>query len=324
METTKNNNNNNQAKKQNYSVPPRRNNLLILTVVIALIAVAGFVVGGIVIHEKNQEFAELTQKKQVLEDSTMNMSTVLTARDSLVNELMVAFDEIEQNLQQIKQKRELISSNSDNPEFTKNKKEAIIKDIQMMNTLISDSKKKIAQLNRKLKNSGLQIAELQKKVDALNDIVDDQEQNITALKDTLSQKDYQLADLNDKMSNLEVNMNMQHDTIMSQRNNMHTAYYTAGSFKELKEKGVLAKEGGFLGLGKSTTISSNVDNQDFKEIDITRTDTIPVHSKKVELITEHPRGSYKLVENNGEVAYLAIENPTEFWRLSKYMVIETK
>ena len=217
METTKNNNNDNQAKKQNYSVPPRRNNLLILTVVIALIAIAGFVVGGIVIHDKNQEFAELTQKKVALEDSTLNLSTVLTARDSLVNELMVAFDEIDQNLQQIKQKREMISANSDNPEFTQNKKEAIIKDIQMMNTLISDSKKKIAALNSKLKNSGIQIAELQKKVDALNDFVDNQEQNITALKDTLSNKNYQLAELNDKMSQMEMNMNMQHDTISSQR-----------------------------------------------------------------------------------------------------------
>ena len=105
---------------------------------------------------------------------------------------------------------------------------------------------------------------------------------------------------------------------------MHKAYYASGSYKELKEKGVLAKEGGFLGLGQNTTLSSNVDNEDFTQIDITKTDTIPVHSKKVELITEHPKGSYKLVENNGEISYLAIENPSEFWRLSKYMVIETK
>ena len=323
METTSNNNNN-QAKRQNYSVPPRRNNLLIITVVIALIAVAGFVIGGIVIHNKNQQYAELTQKKQALEDSTVNLTTNLSSRDSLVNEMMVAFDEIEQNLQQIKQKREMISSNSANPEFTKDKKEAIIKDIQMMNTLISDSKKKIAALNRKLKNSGIQLAELQKKVDAMNEIVDNQEQNIAMLKDSLSTRDYKLAELNEKMSQMEMNMNMQEAKIDSQRVNLHTAYYTSGSYKELKEKGVLTKEGGFLGLGQNTTLSSDVSPSDFTQIDMTKTDTIPVHSRKVELITEHPQGSYKLVENNGEISYLAIQNPSEFWKLSKYMVIETK
>ena len=323
METTKNSNNE-QVKKQNYSVPPRRNNLLILTVVIALVAVAGFVIGGIVIHEKNQQFAELTQKNTTLQDSTLNLSTHLSARDSLVNQMMVAFDEIEQNLQQIKQKRQMISANSENPEFTKDKKEAIIKDIQMMNTLITDSRNKIDILNKKLKNSGIQLAEMQKKLDALDQIVDNQEQNIVMLKDSLSTKNYQLADLNQKMSQMEVDMNMQKTEIASKTNDLHTAYYTSGSYKQLKEKGVLTKEGGFLGLGQNTTLSSNVNQDDFTQIDITQTDSIPVHSRKVELITDHPKGSYKLVENNGEISYLAIQNPTEFWKLSKYMVIETK
>ncbi len=326
METTRNNdnNNNNTTRRTNYSVPPRRNNLLIITVVIALVAVAGFIIGGIVIHNKNQQYAELTQKKQALQDSAMYLSTNLSARDSLVNELMVAFDEIEQNLQQIKQKREMISANSDNPEFTKDKKEAIIKDIQMMNTLISDSRKKIAQLNNKLKNSGIQLAEMQKKVDAMNGIVDKQEQNIASLKDSLSTRDYKLAELNDKMGQLEMNLDMQVAKVDSQRNDMHKAYYTKGTYKELKEKGVLAKEGGFLGLGQSTTLASDVSANDFTQIDITKTDTIPVHSKKVELITEHPKGSYKLIENDGEIMCLAIQDPSEFWKLSKYMVIETK
>ncbi len=323
METKKNTNN--ETTRQNYSTPPRRNNLLILTVIIALVAVAGFVIGGIVIHDKNQEFAELSQKKQILQDSTLNLSTNLSARDSLVNELMVAFDEIEQNLQQIQQKREMITANSENPEFTKNKKEAIIKDIQMMNTLIADSKKKISQLNVRLKNSGIQIAELQKKVEALNEFVRTQESDIASLKDTLATKEYRLTELNNKMGQLELSMNMQKDTILNQRSDMHKGYYASGTYKELSEKGVVAKEGGFLGfLGQNITLGNKVDDKDFTQIDITKTDTIPIHSKKVELITEHPAGSYRLVENNGEIAYLAIQNPSEFWKLSKYIVLETK
>ena len=35
---------------------------------------------------------------------------------------------------------------------------------------------------------------------------------------------------------------------------LNTAFYAIGTAKELKEKGVTTKEGGFIGLGKSTKV----------------------------------------------------------------------
>ncbi|NJK86297.1 MAG: hypothetical protein HC906_10320 [Bacteroidales bacterium] len=44
--------------------------------------------------------------------------------------------------------------------------------------------------------------------------------------------------------------------------------------------------------------------------------------KKWSLKQRHPDGSYKLIEEEEKVAYLEITDPSEFWRISKYAVVE--
>ena len=92
----------------------------------------------------------------------------------------------------------------------------------------------------------------------------------------------------------------------------------------MKEKGLIAKAGGFLGMGKSKSIQSEFANESFTQIDITETKSYPVFSKSAELITEHPEGSYEWVEENEQIAYMVISDPKEFWKISKYAVLETK
>jgi hypothetical protein len=51
--------------------------------------------------------------------------------------------------------------------------------------------------------------------------------------------------------------------------------------------------------------------------------TIPVNCKNAKLITEHPSGSYEMIrENEKQIAYIAIKDPEEFWKISKYAVVE--
>jgi len=93
---------------------------------------------------------------------------------------------------------------------------------------------------------------------------------------------------------------------------------------ELKEEGILNREGGVLGLGSNKAIQENFDPKHFTELDIRQTKTIAVNAKKAVVISEHPQSSYKMVEENGQIAYLQIENPEEFWRISKYAIIQVK
>jgi hypothetical protein len=109
-------------------------------------------------------------------------------------------------------------------------------------------------------------------------------------------------------------------TIEAQEDLLNTAYYTFGSTKELKDNGVITKEGGFIGIGKTKKLKSDFNKEYFTEINIEETKEITLGVSKAKLITSHPTGSYEIVE--GEK--IVIKNPKEFWSVSKYLVIETK
>ena len=88
---------------------------------------------------------------------------------------------------------------------------------------------------------------------------------------------------------------------------MNKAYVVSGTYKDLKEKGVLVKEGGVLGLGKKESLQENFkDDNLFTQVDITKTKTIPVNSKSAKLVTEHPANSYKMVKDESIIRPLPI------------------
>ena len=107
---------------------------------------------------------------------------------------------------------------------------------------------------------------------------------------------------------------------------MNEAFFAMGSYKELKNKGILEKEGGFIGIGRNKVLTDTFDNNYFSKVDIREVKRIPVFSKKAEIITDHPTDSYELTETEDEkmIAYLEIKKPDDFWKASRYMVIEVK
>ena len=61
----------------------------------------------------------------------------------------------------------------------------------------------------------------------------------------------------------------------------------------------------------------------FKQIDITVTKSIPVNSKNAKLISEHPAGSYEFIrDKDKKIESLEIKDPAQFWKISKYAVVE--
>ncbi|NTU65546.1 MAG: hypothetical protein HGB05_19635, partial [Chloroflexi bacterium] len=61
----------------------------------------------------------------------------------------------------------------------------------------------------------------------------------------------------------------------------------------------------------------------FTQVDITEVKSIPVNTKDAKLITEHPSESYEFIrEGKDKIASLEIKDPAEFWKISKYAVVE--
>jgi len=247
----------------------------------------------------------------------------LTSRDSSIGEWATTFSEIQKNIALIKEKEKIISSNSSTGELSRNNRQQILEDINYINTLLEQNKKKIASLNNQLSRSGGTIKGLQNTIAGLDSSVKRSETDIADLKATLLAKKFELEQLNTEKSVLQDTLVQKNERIVAQTNEMNKAFFACGTFKQLKAKGLLTKEGGFIGLGKTKTIAASFPDSSFKQIDITVMKSIPVNSKNAKLISEHPNNSYKLIRDaNKKIESIEITDPAQFWKISKYAVVE--
>ena len=287
------------------------------------------VIAGIIILKDKTQIEQLNQQNS-------NLNTTIEVRDSLVNEMTSTFDEIEQNLTFVRNKRAQMVVVPQ--EGVENQKEILVADIKLMNEMLEESSIKIDELDKKLKASGIDIKSFKNKIAQLNKSVLEQDNNIQQLRTEVEQRDYKIAEMDVQIVQLKSDIASKEDsietksqiiaeksqTIVERENEMNTAFFVAGTYDELVNKGVLTKEGGFLGIAKNVTIRDDVKESNFTRLDMRNASQFPINTKKAKLVSEHPDNSYRLVEQNDKIAYLEIENPREFWKLTKYVIVETK
>jgi hypothetical protein len=302
----------NNARKEGIA----RGALVSAIISLLLLIVAGAIVYSLYKQGHNKQLA-------LMETQRISFTKQVAERDSLVNDWLLTFDQIENDLNLIKQKENIITVKSSDSEFSKTRKDQILNDIRYINTLLESNKKKIASLSAQLKNSGGTIKGLQTRIASLETTVKQYETEMAALKETLVQKEFEIGQLNTRMTALEVTVQEKDSQIIDQTDLLNQAYLTSGTFKELKEKGIVSKEGGFLGLGRKESLVKDLNDNLFSKIDVRETKTIPVNSKDAKLITNHPSGSYEMVhEGNNRIASIEITDPDMFWKISKYAVVE--
>ena len=91
----------------------------------------------------------------------------------------------------------------------------------------------------------------------------------------------------------------------------------------LTEKKIVTKEGGFIGLGRSKELTPEIDRKALTKVDITNLSVIPIMKHKVDILTTHPKNSYRLTGKN-KADSLVITDQKEFWSLSKVLVVNVK
>lgn len=314
---------NNEIYKKRVEKIARNEGVVKGAQIAALIALVLLIAAGVIFYSMYKR--EQQRQIAMMEDQKFSFTELLTQRDSTINDWVVTFDQIEKDLQLIKEKEKIITLNASDREFSKDRKQQILEDIKYINTLLDQNKKKIASLNDQLKKSGSKIKGLQNKITELEVAMKQSEIEITDLKTALTEKNFKIEQLNSRVNDMQVAIEQKDQTISTQTAEINKAYIAAGTFKTLKAKGLVTKEGGFLGLGKNKSLKENFPDSLFSQIDITVTKTIPVNSKSVKLLTEHPAGSYEMVhENKDKIAYIEITDPNQFWKISKYAVVEIR
>jgi len=262
---------------------------------------------------------------QVAQDS---ITQAIIKRDSTILDFVASMNEIQENLDSIKKIQAIVKvqSNSGN-ELQQGEKDRIVSDIRMINELLQRNKELIAQLQRQANSSGMKIAELQKAIVNLNRQVEEKNAEIITLREELQKLNFDMEGLNVQLKTAEEKTISQEKVIEEkskaieeQTTAMNTAWYAFGTTKELISNGVVKKEGGVLGLGRTIQLKEDFNKEFFTQVDIRDLKSIPLFVKKAELVTTHTAGSYHFA-GDGEIESLEIDNPQEFWKTSKYLVI---
>ncbi len=252
-----------------------------------------------------------------LADSLSGVNTELKGKvrtkDSTLTEFVKAFNEIQDNLDMVKEKEKILTVSSKDPEFQKNQKDQILDDIKAMYDLMEFNRKKINALSGRLKKAHVRIDELEKMVGHLTRQVEEKDAEIASLKE-------EVTNLNSALKELFTAYNERVAESGEKSEKLNTAYYVFGTVKELKAHGVLTREGGFIGMGRAEKLKDDFNKEYFTRIDITATTSIPLACRKAKFITTHPSGTYSFKGEN-KVEELNITNPEDFWSISKYLVV---
>jgi len=250
--------------------------------------------------------------KDSVENVSGNLNGKLNEKDAAIQELVSSFNEIQENLNAIKEKEKIISKVTSDGDV-KSKEDQIKEDIQSIYDLMAKNKDRIGSLSKKLKNSKLKIEGLEKMIENMQATLNLKDSEIEELKTKIE-------GLNVELSNLTTNYKAVENESNQKTEIINTAFYAIGTSKELKENNVITKEGGIIGLGKTTKLSSDFNKEYFTKINIEKTTSINLGAKKIKMLTTHPSNSYKLIGEK-PIEKLEITNTKEFWSASKYLVI---
>ncbi|MFV0471241.1 MAG: hypothetical protein ACK5L7_04300 [Paludibacteraceae bacterium] len=269
-----------------------------------------------------------SSKKQV-EDLQAKNDSLMQAQqkmESEVNDYFSVMNEIQENINKIKSTQKTIPINplSENtPEDVRNQ---VKEDMNYLNEMIRTNQEELNNLRAKLKKSSFKLTDVEKMLAQLTKSLNEETVKVAALKVQLQQKDSVITTLNSTVENLGKNVDSlttqtkaQREKIVTQTTTINTTWYAIGSKKELKENKIITSNGLF---SSKKVLESDFNKNYFVKIDARNTKKIPLYStSKVKILTNHPKSSYTLEKENENYVIFIIE-PTEFWSVSKYLVVE--
>jgi uncharacterized protein YoxC len=261
------------------------------------------------------------------EDNQLN--SLLQENDSLINQIKLknkeldditsSMNEIESNLAAIRRNEMVIDSLRRVGGIKQEEKiNQLIKEID---EYVDDNREKVTQLEVQMRNTKNESIGLTRLVNQQKNTVFEKEQQIQSLMSTITNLRQELMfTINTKNAEISDKQRL----IDEKEAAMNTVYISFGTRDKLSEDGIVRKEGGVLGAGKSFKLASKFDVEKFKKAnmkEIQQVDLGVIDKKTV--ITTHPAESYYFVKASGRTI-LKIVDYQKFWSISKYLVVETE
>ncbi|MCH5319211.1 MAG: hypothetical protein J1E38_05840 [Paramuribaculum sp.] len=269
--------------------------------------------------QKEQPVVDENQPSQGEIEANMRLQETLATQDSL----FMLINEISAGMNQIKQLEKIISAPASLGEMP-SEKEQLINDMIAIQKALSQRRERLAELESKLKKSNNENATLLETIENLKGQIAQQQNEIASLNAQLEQANIKIAYLDDQIENLNAtvtDITVQKDEARKEAtqltDELNTCFYAIGNKKELSEQNIM--KSGFL--RKTKILPGDFDKNYFTQADKRTLKTIPLHSKKAEVLTNQPAGSYQIIEENGQKV-LQITDAAKFWELSNFLVVK--
>ena len=301
----------------------RKNRTIPLSLAVLLMAIIVIIAGLVVTVQYNQ------QKKLIAASEKLN--------DSQQSQVMATFARIESNLAKIREKESMIRQDFQSSDNYSNlgPEERIQHEIEYIQYLIDENNQLIAGLNQqvaekdeKLKEYRGTLKDLQSRISRYQEDVNLLMAEKVALQHNLDEATVannklsgRIEDMNNEIIQKSNELTDQKLMVIQKDNDLNKAYYAIGPYKELRDKEILQKEGGFLGINRVTTLTANPDLSLFNEIDIREVSKIPVFAKSWEIVTGQDPSSYEREYVNENLEWIKITDREKFWKKSNYLVI---
>lgn len=257
-----------------------------------------------------------------LQQQVDSLQTIVDNKDAELNDIIVTMTEVQTGIRRIAEAEGRVTVADGSQESASSR--AIIRDnMEYICQAMQQNRDLVAQLREKLNASRFKGDKLKNLVDGLQTQVESQNLRIQELQATLVEKDstilaqtMRIDSLSQSVASLTESAKERTGTLAVQDKQLNNAWFVYGTKSELKEQGIL--KGGEV-------LKDNDFNKDyFTEIDIRQVKDIKTYSKSARLLTTHPDGSYMLTKDGNGYYELHISNPSRFWSVSKYLVMQVK
>lgn len=259
-------------------------------------------------------------KQQRLQEQNDSLRTELNKSNSELNEFMDTYNQIQESFRLINEAEGRVNATR---EGGLSSAEQIKSDMTFIAEKLKQNRERIAQLQKELNRSKSNSSQMKKAMENLTAELVEKTQQLETLRSELESKNIRIAELDDALNGLRSDVESltaineaKEKVLDAQDKALNTAWFVYGTKSELKEQKILQK---------GEVLQSGDFNKDyFTQIDIRKEKEIPLYAKSAKLLTTHPEGSYLLEKDEKKQYVLRITNPTDFWSVSRYLVIQVR
>ena len=241
-----------------------------------------------------------------------------------LNTLSAYVADIAMSIDSIAIQEQVLLSNRDRDGYFLSRRQ-IRENLTYFSELIERQRERISMLEDSLAIRGESVANLKSIVSFLSEQLKEKELEInkmrgvvTEQKRTIKKLETEAVAMQQKIDTLNQKVEFQQEALVVQDQTLNEGFVRVGTKKELVQAGLL--KGKFL---SKKGLNENLDSSQFMAVDIREFLEMDMVARKVTILTPMPANSYRITQHANGTATLNILNPTRFWSLSNYLIIQT-